>query len=127
MFKIGIVGAGIIGKSHADILMKNPDCTLVAVCDTVIERAEEIAKEHNAASFTDYKEMAEKSELDAVILNLPHFLHEEASVYFLERNVNVLLEKPMAMTVEECDRIIEAEKKSSAKFANRNDFERVEQ
>jgi len=117
MFKFGIVGAGIIGRSHADILKKNPDCTLVAVCDTVVERAEEIAKEHNAASFTDYKEMAEKAELDAVILNLPHFLHEEASVFFLERNINVLLEKPMAMTTAECDRIIEAEKNSSAKLA----------
>lgn len=117
MFKIGIVGAGIIGREHADILLKNPDCTLVAVCDTVLERAEEIAKAHNAASFNDYKEMAEKTELDAVILNLPHFLHEEASVYFLERDINVLLEKPMAMTVSECDRIIEAEKKSKAKIA----------
>lgn len=118
MFKIGIVGAGIIGKSHSDAIKKHPECVLSAVCDTVEERAAEIANEHEGAKvFTDYKKMAEEAQMDAVILNLPHFLHEEASVFFLEKNINVLLEKPMAMTVEECDRIIEAEKKSKAKLA----------
>ena len=117
MFKIGLVGAGIIGKSYSDIILKNTDCEIAAVCDTALERAEEIAAFHNAKSFSDYKEMVEQTQLDAVILNLPHFLHCEAAVYFLQRNINVLLEKPMAMNVEECDRIIEAEKASSAKLA----------
>lgn len=117
MFKIGIVGAGIIGKSHSEAILKNGDCVLTAVCDTVIERAEEIASEHNAESYTDYKEMAEKADIDAVILNLPHFLHHDATVYFLEKGIHVLVEKPMAMNTEECDSMIEAAKKSGAKLA----------
>ena len=117
MFKLGIVGAGIIGKSHSDAILKNNDCILCAVCDTVIERAEEIAKIHNAKSFTDYKEMAKEVKMDAVILNLPHFLHCEVSMFFLEKGISVLLEKPMAMNTDECDRIIDAAKKSGVKLA----------
>lgn len=117
MYKIGIVGAGIIGKDYSDVIMKNKDCEVSAVCDTVCERAEEIALLHNAKCFTDYKIMAENVQLDAVILNLPHFLHKEASVYFLEKGINVLLEKPMAMNTAECDAIMEAASKSTAKIA----------
>ncbi len=117
MIKLGIVGAGIIGKSHSKAIEENNECVLTAVCDTAIERAEEIASAHNAEVYTDYKEMCEKADMDAVILNLPHFLHHEATVYFLEKGINVLVEKPMAMTVAECDSMIEASKKSGAKLA----------
>lgn len=117
MYKIGIVGAGIIGQSHSDCILKNPDCVLTAVCDTVIERAEEIASLHGAKCFTDYKQMPGNVELDAVILNLPHFLHCEATVFFLEKGVHVLVEKPMAMNVEECEKMIEAAKRSGSKLA----------
>ena len=117
MIKLGIVGAGIIGKDHSKAIAENPDCILTAVCDTVLERAEEIASEHNAQVFTDYKTMCEVADMDAVILNLPHFLHHDATVYFLEKGVNVLVEKPMAMNVEECDSMIAAAEKSGAKLA----------
>ena len=117
MLKIGIVGAGIIGRAHASAIMNNPDCRLEAVCDSVKEKALEIAKIHNAKCFTDYREMAESVDLDAVIINLPHFLHCEATVFFLDKKINVLIEKPMAMSVEECDRMIMTAEKSGAKLA----------
>lgn len=117
MFKIAIVGAGIIGKSHSDAILSNPDCELVAVCDVNEEKAKEIAKIHGAISYTDYKKMADENEMDAVILNLPHFLHCEVTIFFLEKGINVLVEKPMANTTEECDKMIAASKKSGAKLA----------
>lgn len=117
MFKLAIVGAGIIGKTHSETIYKNPDCTLVAVADIDEAKAKELAEVHDAKYYTDYKQMAENVEMDAVILNLPHFLHCEATVYFLEKGINVLVEKPMANTVEECDKMIEASKKSGAKLA----------
>lgn len=117
MFKIGIVGAGIIGKSHSDAIYDNPDCTLVAVCDTVEERARAIALQHNSKTYTDYKKMAEETELDAVILNLPHFLHKEISIYFLERKIAVLVEKPMAIDVKECDEMIKSAERNSTPLA----------
>lgn len=116
MVRIGIVGAGGIARSHADAIESNPDCRIACVADINGERATELAAAHGARAFTDYKDF-DCNEIDAVILNLPHFLHCEVSVYFLERNVHVLCEKPMANTVEECDRMIEVAKKSTAKLA----------
>lgn len=117
MFKIGIVGAGAIGKKHAEAIYKNSKCELVAVVDLDIDKAEEIAKIHKAKGYTDYKKMADEVEMDVVILNLPHFLHCDATIFFLEKGINVLVEKPMANTTEECDKMIAASKKSGAKLA----------
>ena len=117
MKRIGIVGAGIIGQSHKEAMVKNTGCRLVAVCDIVIEKAQEIAEGTGANVYTDYKEMARAEELDAVILNLPHFLHKDVTIYFLERGIAVLVEKPMANSVEECDAMIAAAKSTNTLLA----------
>lgn len=117
MLKIAIVGAGIIAKNHKNAVVAHPDTELVAVCDVVEERAVELANGTDARTYTDYKVMAENEEFDAVILNLPHFLHKEVSVYFLDRKVSVLVEKPMAITVEECKAMDEAAKRNGVKLA----------
>ena len=117
MFKIGIVGAGIIGEPHKEAVMNHPEAELVAICDIVEEKAKALAQETQARVYTDYKEMAEKEELDAVILNLPHFLHMPVTVYFLDRKIAVLVEKPMATSVDECEKMIEASKRNGVALA----------
>ncbi len=117
VFKFAMVGTGIIAPPHLDAIKKNDETELVAVADINEESAKKTAEEYGVPYFTDYKEMAEKVEMDAVILNLPHFLHCEVTIYFLEKGINVLCEKPMANTAEECDKMIEAEKRSTAKLA----------
>ena len=116
MIRIGMVGAGGIALSHAAAIKKNQDCKLTAVADINKERADALAAQFGALSFTDYRDM-NCAEMDAVILNLPHNLHCEVSVYFLEKGVSVLCEKPMACTLEECDRMIAAAKKSGKHLA----------
>lgn len=115
MIRIGLVGAGIIGKMHAEAIQNNAACVLAGVADVVPARAEEVAG--GAPFFTDYKAMWERTKPDAVIINLPHFLHCEASVYFLLRGVHVLVEKPMANTVAECDAMLQAAQKGGAMLA----------
>lgn len=117
MYKFGIVGAGAIGGCHKEAFMTNPDCELVAICDKVLERAQKLAENTNARVYDDYQKMQEAEKLDAVILNLPHFLHECVTVYFLEKGISVLVEKPMAINTAECDAMIAAAKKSGAKLA----------
>ena len=117
MFRIGVVGAGIIGASHKKAILGNPDCILTAACDLDVAKAEAMAEGTEARVYTDYKVMYENETLDAVVLNLPHFLHKDVSVWFLERGVAVLVEKPMANTVAECDAMIAASKKSGAPLA----------
>ncbi len=118
MFKIGIVGTGLIAGAHAKaIAALKKECMLAAVADVDEGKAKAFGERFGAPYFTDYRQMAEKTELDAVILNLPHFLHCEVSVYFLEHGINVLVEKPMANTVAECDAMIAAAEKSGTKLA----------
>lgn len=117
MIRIGVVGAGIIGASHKKAILGNPECILAAACDLDVEKAKAMAEGTDARVYTDYRVMAESEELDAVILNLPHFLHAPVSVYFLEKGIAVLVEKPMANTVAECDEMIAASKKSGAPLA----------
>ena len=117
MYKIAIVGAGGIGMYHADAITQIEELTLVAACDIAEERAKRMAELHGARYFTDYKEMCDEVEFDAVILNLPHYLHCEVSIYFMERGVHVLCEKPMAMNAAECDMMIAASEKHGVKLA----------
>lgn len=117
MYKIGIVGAGIIAEDHKVAVVNHPESELVAVCDIAIEKAQSLVAGTDARVYADYKDMAENEELDAVILNLPHFLHMPVTVYFLDRGVSVLVEKPMAITVEECEMMDAAAKRSGAKLA----------
>ena len=103
MIRIGIVGAGGIAKSHAAAIADNPDCAIAFVADIDKERAEKMAAEHNALAFTDYKDFDCEG--------------SEATVFFLEKGVHVLCEKPMANTTDECDRMIAAAKKSEKHLA----------
>jgi len=114
--RIGIIGAGAIGKAHKMAIDKNSDCQLVAVCDIVKENAEAIADE-GVKTYTDYKEMCDIEKPDAVIINLPHFLHKEVAVYCLKRKIAVLVEKPMAITAQECEQMLQAAESNNAAFA----------
>ncbi len=117
MIKIAIVGTGIIGVEHIKAISQVEDAKLCALCDVNEEVAKKLSEEYNVPYFTDYKDIPGNVEVDAVILNLPHFLHCESTVFFLESGINVLIEKPMANTVAECDKMIEAAKKNNKKLA----------
>ncbi len=117
MVKIAIVGTGIIASSHIAAINKLDGCELVALCDINEDRVKDIADKNGVPYFLDYKEIPSKTECDAVILNLPHALHAPASIFFLENGIHVLVEKPMANTVDECDAMIAAAEKSGKKLA----------
>lgn len=115
MYKIGLIGTGIIVPVHINAIEKTNLFQIAAVCDVDEEKAKATALKCGCDYYTDYKKI-DKS-LDAVILNLPHFLHCEVTCYFLEKGVHVLVEKPMANTVAECEKMIETAKKSNKLLA----------
>ena len=117
MFKLGMIGTGIIARTYFNALKSCNDFKLVAIAEIDEEKAKKASEEQGVAYYLDYKEMCEKEDIDAVVINLPHFLHCEVTVFCLERGIHVLCEKPMANTVEECEKMMEAEKKSSAKLS----------
>ena len=117
MLKIAIVGTGIIAGLHIDAITAHPECELVALCDINEAKLKELCEKHSVFGCTDYKKLPESVDFDAVILNLPHGLHAEASIFFLENGKHVFVEKPMANTVKECDAMLAAAEKSGKKLA----------
>ena len=117
MIRFAIVGTGAIASQHINALEKLPECELVALCDLNEPKVKELSEKLNVPYFLNYKDIPGSVEIDAVILNLPHGLHLPASVFFLESGINVLVEKPMANTVAECDAMMAAAEKSGKKLA----------
>lgn len=113
--RIGIIGTGGISGSHIKTYIAQPDVELVAGCDLIPGKAEKKFEEYEvkgAKFFTDYKEMIDTMNLDAVSVCTYNRTHAECTVYALEHGVNVLLEKPMSVTLDEAVAIRKAEKKS---------------
>jgi len=115
--KIAVVGTGIIGQSHLTAISHCENFTLCAVCDINEEAARAYGEKYGVPYLTDYRDIPVKTDAEAVILNLPHWLHCEVTEFFLEHGLHVLVEKPMANTVEECSRMLDAAKRCGKKLA----------
>jgi predicted dehydrogenase len=103
--KTAVIGVGYLGKFHADKYAALKNCKLVAVVDANAETAQEIADKHGVKALTDYHELLGK--VDAVSIAAPTTMHHQIARDFLENNCHVLIEKPITVTVDEADDLIE--------------------
>lgn len=113
--KIGIIGTGWIAECHMDSYLKMDDVEIVAGADLVPGKADAFFKRYgleNVHTYPSHKELIDNEELDAVSVCTYNMTHAECTVYALEHGVNVLLEKPMCVTLDEAVEIRRAEKKS---------------
>ena len=113
--KIGIIGTGWIAECHMDSYLKMDDVEIVAGADLVPGKADAFFKRYgleNVRTYPSHKELIDNEELDAVSVCTYNMTHAECTVYALEHGVNVLLEKPMCVTLDEAVEIRRAEKKS---------------
>jgi predicted dehydrogenase len=116
--RVGVIGAGHLGRHHARILGSLEGATLAAVADTQRDRAVDAAATAGAAVFADYRELLKAADtVDAVVVAVPTELHHEVASVFLARGVAALVEKPMARTREEADSLIAAARASGATLA----------
>src|SRR5580765_4768563 len=104
--RIAVVGVGHLGKHHARILSSMPGVELVAVVDTHLGRATEIASEYRTRPSMDSRELTGK--VDAVTIAVPTGIHRELALPFLLAGIPVLVEKPMARSLAEADEMIDA-------------------
>ena len=104
--RVAVVGVGHLGQHHARLLAAMPDVELVAVVDTRLERAREIAGKFGGAAFGSAAEIAGR--VDAVSIASPTVAHVEIALPFVEAGVPVLIEKPIAASLDEIDRLLEA-------------------
>lgn len=115
--KVGVIGCGSIARRrHLLEYEANSNVEIIAVCDVVPERAEEMASQYNAKAFVDYKDLLATEGLDAVSVCLPNYLHAPVSIDALNAGYHVLCEKPMAISKEEAENMIEAAEKNDKKL-----------
>ncbi|MCP4333392.1 MAG: Gfo/Idh/MocA family oxidoreductase [Gammaproteobacteria bacterium] len=105
ILKVAVVGVGHLGKWHADKYAASDDCQLLAVVDTDIENAREIAQKHDADAYSDYRDVIPL--VDAISLVVPTSLHYKIAREFLEAGIHCLIEKPVTETVAEATSLIE--------------------
>jgi len=113
----GVIGVGIQGEKHVQVIDLIPNATVVAVADANEERARVVGLRHGARhALADWHELLAIEEIEAVSIALPDHLHREVTVAALEAGKHVLLEKPMATTVEDAEAIVAAQKASGKKL-----------
>ncbi|MGO5010414.1 Gfo/Idh/MocA family protein [Niallia sp. Sow4_A1] len=106
MLKVAIIGAGAISSAHMEAYLQFTErCQIVALCDIYPVKAEKKAKEFNldVAIYDDHTKMLEREDIDLVSVCTPPYTHSEITINFLDSGKNVLVEKPMASSLEECD------------------------
>ena len=115
--KLALVGCGAICRFHLDGIKESaPRIQVTAAIDTDSEKAQNIATETGAQAFTSLEEGLAQGDFDAVDLMLPHDLHEEIALQCFQAGKHVLLEKPMAPTLDGCARILAAAKEAGTVF-----------
>lgn len=114
--RVSVVGCGGVSKSHLTALNEMKDITISSVVDIKKDRADAAASEYNCKAYYDFDAMLEDDKPDCVHICTPHYLHVEMSVKALSAGVNVLCEKPCAITAEGLSKIKVAQLMSEAQF-----------
>ena len=118
MIRVGIIGTGYIADEHAKGYQSIPDrCRIIAVADIVEDKAKQKCKEWGADKYyTDYTDLLDDEDIDAVSICLPHHLHAEACIKAAEANKHILVEKPFTRTVKEADEVCRVVQKRKVKL-----------
>ncbi|TCZ77780.1 Gfo/Idh/MocA family oxidoreductase [Paenibacillus albiflavus] len=114
--RVGIIGCGNIFPMHAVSAELSGYADVVAVCDVKEDRAKREAERHNCDYYLDYKQMIDEANLDVVHVCTPHYLHAPMVVYAAQAGKHVLTEKPMSITVEDANRMIQVSEENGVTF-----------
>ena len=117
--RFGMIGVGKRGNAHLRRFVKRSDVAVKAVCDidpSARDAAQSTARADNPRSFGDYKELLGQSGIDAVLISTPCYLHAEMSAAALEAGKHVFCEKPLAISADQVNLVLNAARKSKAVF-----------
>ncbi len=112
--RAGVIGVGYLGRFHAQKYHENEKAELIGVADIDSDQVKRVAQECHCLAFTDYHELLEK--VDAVSIAVPTIHHYQIAKDCFLNTIDVLLEKPMTVTLEEADRLIELAQKNNIVF-----------
>ena len=120
--KYALIGCGRISANHIKAALNN-HLELAAVCDIIPEHMDELLEKHNLneksniKKYTAYKEMIAENEIDLISIATESGRHAEIALYCIEQGIHVIIEKPMAMSLADADRIIELAEKKGVKVS----------
>lgn len=113
---VGIIGAGRVSRDHVYAVKNIPGLQLIGVADTDESRATGFAQQHQCAAYTDHRDLLARDDVDLILAGVPHWLHAQLSINALNAGKHVMVEKPMAMTLEECEAMMEAADKNGVQL-----------
>ncbi len=124
MINFGIIGCGRISPFHKAGILETNGAQLTTVCDVVEQKARELVNgSENITVYTDYKELLQDPSIHVVNICTEHHLHAEIAIAAMDAGKHVIIEKPIALTLKDADRMIEAQKRNKVKativFQNR--------
>jgi predicted dehydrogenase len=112
--RTGLIGCGKVGHTHALALAALPESEFVAVCGRTPEKARVFAEKYKVTAYTDVEKMVAAEKLDVVCICTPHPEHAGPTITAARAGVHVLVEKPLASTLADCDAMLAAAKAGGA-------------
>jgi predicted dehydrogenase len=103
--RLAVAGAGVIGRAHMAVISASADCELIAIADPSVA-AQKLAKEQGLAGFDSLEQLLKNASPDGAILATPNALHVAQALQCIEAGVAVLVEKPIAHTVADAQRLV---------------------
>lgn len=105
--RVAVIGVGEMGRNHARVFSEMPEVNLVAVADLNMAAARAAARFKGVEAYDDFDRMLDEARPEAVTIAVPTSLHAEVAAKVIERGIHVMLEKPIALTVEQARQIIQ--------------------
>jgi predicted dehydrogenase len=116
---VGIVGSGYISKTHIDALRTIPDVEVIAVADVDLERGRKFAELNNVPKvYPNHTEMLKDAAIDAIVVAVPNCFHAPVAIDALEAGKHVICEKPLALTIEDAEKMIETARRKGLVLAH---------
>lgn len=111
-----VIGVGSMGRNHVRVYAELENANLVAIADLDRETAERVARTYHVKAYTDYQEMFAREKLDLISIVVPTRFHRQVAMDAISAGLNVLVEKPIAATVEEGEKMIALAREKGVKF-----------
>lgn len=116
MLRVAVIGVGSMGRNHARIYLDLPDVELVGVADASDQAARAIAKRYATHAYTDYAQLLDEQRPDAVTVAVPTVNHFEVALQVIQRGIHILIEKPIAFSVEEGRQLVAAAERAGVQL-----------
>jgi predicted dehydrogenase len=117
VLRVGVAGCGGLGRTEAKIVHDLDGVELVGVCDVILANAKQAAADLGIQkAYSNHRQLIEENDLDCMVVVTPTYTHAEVTVDAANAGLHVFCEKPMAITLEECDKMLEAAERNNVKL-----------